>query len=156
MATLDKTLVAVAAGVAIGAVTALAATHYFLASTATSITYRQTFMFGAINCVFRRWQRNASDQLPPPPFGSLQPHSRSSAGNAVASNNADPPTMARFEEDEILQEQFTRNVQFFGQGGQSKVAGSFVVVIGLGVRPILTYLFISSLGASQPANKPAI
>ncbi len=38
-----------------------------------------------------------------------------------------------FHEDEILAEQFTRNVQFFGQQGQIKVANAFVVVIGLGV-----------------------
>ena len=37
-------------------------------------------------------------------------------------------------EDEILTEQFTRNVQFFGKQGQLKVAKAFVVVIGLGVR----------------------
>lgn len=36
-------------------------------------------------------------------------------------------------EDEILAEQFTRNVQFFGQQGQLKIANAFVVVIGLGV-----------------------
>ena len=42
--------------------------------------------------------------------------------------------VADFEVDEILEEQFTPNVQFFGVEGQSKVARSFVVVIGLGVR----------------------
>ena len=43
-------------------------------------------------------------------------------------------TVEDFLEDEILVEQFTRNVQFFGKQGQQKVAESFVVVIGLGVR----------------------
>lgn len=38
------------------------------------------------------------------------------------------------EEDEVLAEHFTRNTQFFGRDGQRRVAGSFVVVIGLGVR----------------------
>lgn len=38
-----------------------------------------------------------------------------------------------FQEDEVLAEQFTRNVQFFGQQGQIKIANAFVVVIGLGV-----------------------
>lgn len=42
------------------------------------------------------------------------------------------PDFSNFEQDEILQEQFTRNVQFFGQAGQLSVAKSFVVVIGLG------------------------
>lgn len=37
-------------------------------------------------------------------------------------------------EDEILAEQFTRNVQFFGASGQHEVLNAFVVVIGLGVR----------------------
>ena len=34
--------------------------------------------------------------------------------------------------DEIVAEQFTRNVQFFGIEAQKKVADAFVVVIGLG------------------------
>ena len=41
--------------------------------------------------------------------------------------------MGNFLDDEILREQFIRNVQFFGQQGQLKVANAFVVVIGLGV-----------------------
>lgn len=44
-----------------------------------------------------------------------------------------PHMMDNLLEDEILTEQFTRNVQFFGKEGQLKVAKSFVVVIGLGV-----------------------
>ena len=35
-------------------------------------------------------------------------------------------------DDEILAEQFTRNIQFFGKEGQARVSGSFVVVVGLG------------------------
>jgi len=34
--------------------------------------------------------------------------------------------------DEIVNEQFTRNIQFFGEEGQLKVHRSFVVVVGLG------------------------
>ncbi|XP_024533668.1 tRNA threonylcarbamoyladenosine dehydratase isoform X2 [Selaginella moellendorffii] len=34
--------------------------------------------------------------------------------------------------DEILVEQFTRNVQFFGLEGQKRVQASFVIVVGLG------------------------
>ena len=37
-------------------------------------------------------------------------------------------------DDEILSEQFTRNIQFFGSQGQQQVHDSFVVVVGLGVR----------------------
>ncbi|CEL95685.1 unnamed protein product [Vitrella brassicaformis CCMP3155] len=36
------------------------------------------------------------------------------------------------EEEEAMREQLIRNYQFFGEEGQSKVRGSFVVVIGLG------------------------
>ena len=42
--------------------------------------------------------------------------------------------MANYEGDEVLEEQFTRNVQFFGSEGQRRAARAFVVVIGLGVR----------------------
>lgn len=38
------------------------------------------------------------------------------------------------EDDDIIAEQLTRNIQFFGIEGQKKISGSFVVVIGLGVR----------------------
>lgn len=38
------------------------------------------------------------------------------------------------DEDEILAEHFTRNTQFFGAEGQRRVAGAFVIVVGLGVR----------------------
>jgi tRNA A37 threonylcarbamoyladenosine dehydratase len=34
--------------------------------------------------------------------------------------------------DEIYREQFTRNSKFFGEEGQARVEGSFVVVVGLG------------------------
>ena len=44
-----------------------------------------------------------------------------------------PFDMERALEDEILAEQFTRNVQFFGQEGQRAIHRAFVVVVGLGV-----------------------
>ena len=37
-------------------------------------------------------------------------------------------------DDEVVGEQLTRNVQFFGRDGQQRVCDSFVVVVGLGVR----------------------
>lgn len=65
--------------------------------------------------------------------------SAGAAPQASAVTAAQPPSqpgptasVSNFEKDEILAEQFTRNVQFFGQAGQSAVAQSFVVVIGLG------------------------
>ena len=39
-------------------------------------------------------------------------------------------------EDEVVREQLTRNLQFFGEEGQSRVSGAFVVVVGLGVRHV--------------------
>jgi hypothetical protein len=44
--------------------------------------------------------------------------------------------MANFEKDDVLVEQLTRNVQFFGLEGQKKIANAFVVVVGLGVSNI--------------------
>jgi hypothetical protein len=37
-------------------------------------------------------------------------------------------------DDDILGEQLTRNVQFFGRESQQRVCDAFVVVVGLGVR----------------------
>ena len=42
-------------------------------------------------------------------------------------------TVRNFDQDDILSEHLTRNVQFFGMEGQKKIANSFVVVVGLGV-----------------------
>lgn len=42
-------------------------------------------------------------------------------------------TVRHFEEDDILTEQFTRNIQFFGLQQQKDIANAFVVVVGLGV-----------------------
>ena len=53
--------------------------------------------------------------------------SSSGAGGAGAFD------MSRFDEDEILEEQLTRNVQFFGLDSQRRIGGAFVVVVGLGV-----------------------
>jgi hypothetical protein len=36
-------------------------------------------------------------------------------------------------QDDVLSEQFTRNIQFFGTAGQDKIINAFVVVVGLGV-----------------------
>ena len=53
--------------------------------------------------------------------------------------------LSSFPEDEILAEQFTRNVQFFGQESQIKIANAFVIVVGLGVRqPVHQILFLLS------------
>ncbi len=56
------------------------------------------------------------------------------AGLPAASGAAPPHSVAEYEGDEVLEEQFTRNVQFFGSEGQRKAARALVVVVGLGVR----------------------
>jgi hypothetical protein len=43
-------------------------------------------------------------------------------------------TPSSLEQDDIINEQLTRNIQFFGMEGQKKITDSFVVVVGLGVR----------------------
>ncbi|MEW5301438.1 MAG: hypothetical protein WDW36_004298 [Sanguina aurantia] len=43
-----------------------------------------------------------------------------------------PCKLADLEDDEILSEALTRNVQFFGLTGQKAIGSSFVVVVGLG------------------------
>ena len=53
---------------------------------------------------------------------------------AAAAAQPGPVDMSCFEQDEILEEQLTRNVQFFGLEAQKRIGGSFVVVVGLGVR----------------------
>ena len=35
-------------------------------------------------------------------------------------------------DDEIVREHFTRNIQFFGEKGQQRVARAFIIVVGLG------------------------
>jgi hypothetical protein len=52
-------------------------------------------------------------------------------------------------DDEILGEHFTRNVQFFGREGQEKIMGAFVIVVGLGVRPLLYTLMRALLETHQ-------
>lgn len=44
-------------------------------------------------------------------------------------------------EDEVLEEMFTRNIQFFGIEGQARVSRGFVIVVGLGVRPFSPLLY---------------
>uniref|UniRef100_A0A1D2A1J0 THIF-type NAD/FAD binding fold domain-containing protein n=2 Tax=Auxenochlorella protothecoides TaxID=3075 RepID=A0A1D2A1J0_AUXPR len=43
-----------------------------------------------------------------------------------------PFDFSKFEEDEVVAEHLTRNVQFFGLPSQKRIAESFVVVVGLG------------------------
>lgn len=71
---------------------------------------------------------------------SWNPASRQYDDTSAIHERSGAPTVPRtvtglhnFLEDEVLAEQFTRNVQFFGREGQLKIADAFVIVIGLGV-----------------------
>ena len=57
---------------------------------------------------------------------------KGSTGSSAVHVGASGAKMTDVLTDEVLNEHFQRNIQFFGEEGQLKVAGSFVVVIGLG------------------------
>ena len=62
-------------------------------------------------------------------------HSRLDNSNgASVSGGTSSSSMSHYWEEEIISEQLTRNVQFFGDAGQRAFAGALVVVVGLGVR----------------------
>lgn len=66
----------------------------------------------------------------------VPPCDEPSASQPQASTSRPAPTtgsVRRFAEDDIIAEQLTRNVQFFGAEGQQRIADAFVVVVGLGV-----------------------
>lgn len=77
--------------------------------------------------------------------GAKQPqqHTPDPAGTPQHAN------LQEFDQDEVLAEQLTRNVQFFGLDKQKQVAKSFVVVIGLGVSTINSQDLISLIPISQ-------
>ena len=54
-------------------------------------------------------------------------------GNGAPTSSPAAPRQILFDEnDEVVKEQLTRNRQFFGARGQSQLAASLVVVVGLG------------------------
>ncbi|GMH32893.1 hypothetical protein BSKO_00727 [Bryopsis sp. KO-2023] len=63
----------------------------------------------------------------------------------VAGSKPSAGQLQKFLDDDILREQLTRNIQFFGEESQLKVANSFVVVVGLGgVGSHLAHLLLRS------------
>ncbi|GAQ80166.1 NAD(P)-binding Rossmann-fold superfamily protein [Klebsormidium nitens] len=78
-------------------------------------------------------QRIRNWQGTPPTFSSegIKEQARQVQGSHGTIDLASPPVQLD-EADEIIREQFTRNVQFFGDEGQARVHGAFVVVVGLG------------------------
>mmetsp|Transcript_38670 Transcript_38670/g.95940 ORF Transcript_38670/g.95940 Transcript_38670/m.95940 type:complete len:482 (-) Transcript_38670:9-1454(-) len=67
--------------------------------------------------------------------GELKPSNAAATRVAAAAESQMPPSPSEVvpeDDDEIVAEQFTRNVQFFGAESQARVAGAFVIVVGLG------------------------
>ena len=87
--------------------------------------------------LYSRSQRCQQTAAPPDSAAAAQQLASGSGGGALPGAAAaalhGPTDMSCFEQDEILEEQLTRNVQFFGLEAQKRIGGSFVVVVGLGV-----------------------
>jgi hypothetical protein len=94
----------------------------------------------------RRTQASAAQRRPWTPGSensALKPaapraSSPAAAADGPASHRHDQPalTSASLRNDPIIREQLTRNIQFFGLGGQGAVCDALVVVVGLGVRDL--------------------
>jgi hypothetical protein len=69
-----------------------------------------------------------------PPSSSSIAAAAAAGGESVPMQHEQHASLAEFDADDILSEQLTRNVQFFGLEAQKRIARSFVVVVGLGVR----------------------
>jgi hypothetical protein len=69
----------------------------------------------------RSQSATGTNQLPAQPQNQQQP------------GPAHHASLQEFEQDEVLAEHLTRNVQFFGLEKQKQITNAFVVVIGLGV-----------------------
>ena len=76
-------------------------------------------------------QRSEADRSKDGQLSPLVPRVVTAPGHQAATAAA--CGLAGFEDDVILSEHLTRNVQFFGVPGQRRVCGSFVIVVGLGV-----------------------
>lgn len=72
--------------------------------------------------------------------GSPRPLEEEPDSNEASSTHKISHSMQKALDDEILSEQFTRNVQFFGSHGQQQIHSAFVVVVGLGVSDMLDLL----------------
>ena len=56
-----------------------------------------------------------------------------SGGGVTGGKEGSTVPMTEVLDDEVLKEQLTRNIQFFGEKAQLDLANAFVVVVGLGV-----------------------
>lgn len=82
--------------------------------------------------VYTRHERSQQTAAAPA-AGPQQQTEAATAGVATARANGGSASLRDFDQDEVLEEQLTRNTQFFGLEAQKKIGGSFVVVVGLGV-----------------------
>jgi hypothetical protein len=83
---------------------------------------------GGVFLLWARSRRGGRDELPDAVLLGQGPAARSGFAACAA-----PVSVREFAHDEVLLEQLTRNVQFFGMEAQQSIADSFVVVVGLGV-----------------------
>lgn len=113
----DASFLAIGAGLGVGAV-------YFLAS-------RYSNHVQHVYSEYLEQQGKTEDQCDP------QGHARQEdQGTDILGL-----TSSSLEHDDIISEQLTRNIQFFGMEGQKKITESFVVVVGLGVRDDVSLFF---------------
>jgi hypothetical protein len=112
-------------------------------STTAAIAFGTGALAGALAGAAALHWLSRSSSLPLP--GGARPKSAGGRAAAVGSGAAAAAaaavpgqqrvlqTLEDFADDDILSEQLTRNVQFFGLRAQKVIARSFVVVVGLGV-----------------------
>jgi tRNA A37 threonylcarbamoyladenosine dehydratase len=93
-------------------------------STSTALTFTAGAALGAASLYIYLRRAHPIFQVDttqlPPPTNDSQNHHPSSV------------SVENFEDDDIIKEQLTRNVQFFGLPGQKDISKSFVIVVGLG------------------------
>lgn len=139
-----STVTVFATGIAVGSCLALVAVRYAF-SPRRQWSWRE----------WRLWKALALGASPPTtptrqaweipdassaPFGSIQSGETNGFGTGGSFGKSPSFSSPSFgimsstsgQQDDIISEQFTRNVQFFGEDGQLRVYGAFVVVVGLG------------------------
>ena len=129
MNTSSKDAIIFCAGAALGA-----GAIYYITERVKRIN---TNPYASINFTANGIDHAAEVQLQALPFTAAKPPESATMNNEK---------MINFENDAILAEQLTRNVQFFGLEGQKKIANAFVVVVGLGVREKKTFILFCFTG----------
>jgi len=127
MNTTSKDAIIFCAGAALGA-----GAIYYITERVKRIN---TNPYASINVTANGVDHAAEVQLQALPFSDVK---APAAPESATTNNE---KMVNFENDDVLVEQLTRNVQFFGLEGQKKIANAFVVIVGLGVREIYISFF---------------